>query len=125
VLAAWLGIIVAIRVSELIRDSLLVPLFGGVAGAVIGTAVSIVAVLAITQPLFRSYSGQWAGTLAWYGLVLAALTVLFQTLFQLYAQQQFSYEVLSRYNITSGELWPFVVVTIAITPLLWTRWSES
>jgi hypothetical protein len=125
VFLAWLGIAIAIRISEAIREGILAPLFGGVAGEVFGTVMVIACVLAITQPFFRIYTGQYAGSLVWYGIVLASLTILFETIFEYYVQHRFGYEIVQRYNVLQGHLWSFIIVTIALTPLIWTRWSES
>lgn len=125
VFTAWLVTVVGIRITEVIREGTLVPLLGSAAGNVVGTALSIACVLAVTRPFFRFYHGQWAATLVWYGLVLAGLTVFVQTLFELYVQHHYSYEVLARYNVLRGELWSFVVVAVALTPLIWARWSRS
>jgi hypothetical protein len=125
VFVAWLGIAVAIRLTEAMREGILIPLFGSIAGEVIGAVLSIACVLTITLPFFRVYTGQYAGTLVWYGIVLATLTVLFETVFAHYVQHRFGYEILERYNLMRGHMWSLVVVTIAVTPLLWTRWAES
>jgi hypothetical protein len=125
VFSAWLAAVVAIGINEAIRMGVLVPLVGSVAGGVVGTALTIASILAVTRPFFRPYSGQWADTLAWDAVVLAAMTVFAHTLFALYVQHHFGYEILARYNILRGELWLFVVVAVAITPFVWTRWSES
>jgi hypothetical protein len=124
VFSAWLAIAVVIRVNEAIRLNILVPAFGQF-GEVLGTVLSIVSVLAVTQPFFRSYAGQWPEVLGWYGFVLASLTILCETLFQLYVQHLFGHEVLARYNILRGELWTLVVITVGMTPLVWARWSQS
>lgn len=125
VLSAWLAIAVAIRINEAVRIGILVPAMGETIGGVISAALSIVSVLAVTHPFFRSYSGQWPEALGWYGFVLAALTVIFETFFLLYVHQMFGYEVLARYNVLQGELWPFVVVTVGLTPLLWAHWTQG
>src|SRR6185436_4375763 len=71
VFVAWLGIAIAIRMTDGVREGILAPLFGGVAGEIIGTMLSIGCVLAVTKPFFRTYTGQYAGALIWYGFVLA------------------------------------------------------
>jgi hypothetical protein len=125
VLSAWLAIAVALRINEAVRVGVLVPAMGDTAGGIISAVLSIVSVLAVTHPFFRSYAGQWPEVLGWYGFVLAALTVAFETFFLLYVHQLFGYEVLARYNVLRGEPWPFVVLTVALTPLWWAHWSQS
>ena len=125
VLTALLPIVVVIRVNDLIQHGILTPLLGPVGGEIVSTVLTIASVLLVTQPLFRPYSGQWAEVLAWYGIVLATLTVFFETVFALYVQHLFGYEVLARYNVFRGQLWPFVVVAVGCTPLIWANWSQS
>ena len=89
IVAAWLAIVVVIRANAVIHDAILVPAFGGGAAGIVGTLLTMASVLAVTQPLFRVYAGQWTEVLGWYGFVLATLTVLFETLFALYVEHQF------------------------------------
>lgn len=125
VMSAWLAIAVVVRVNEALREGVLTPLLGFMGAQIISAILGVAGVLAVTSPFFRVYAGQWGSTLAWYGFVLAALTVAFETLFELYVRGQYGFEVREQYNVLHGQLWPVVVVAIALTPLIWARWKES
>ena len=124
VLAAWTGVAVALLFNDAIHDLIFAPLFGNTIAGVLTALLSIASVVTITAPFFRPYSGQWAESLAWYGVVLAALTVGLHTILSLYVDRLFGYEILAQYNILKGQLWSLVVITVALTPFIWSRWTQ-
>ena len=117
----WVLLVGLAIVNGAVRDALISPRLGGQLGHVVSTGILCAIILAVA----------W-GSIAWIGrpgvraclgigLLWAALTVAFEFLGGHYLFGGSWANLLADYNVAKGRIWPLVIVTSAVAPLLAAR----
>jgi len=57
-------------------------------------------------------------------VALIVATVVFETALGRFVDHKSWGELLAHYNLMRGELWPLVLVWLALTPFVWVRWTR-
>lgn len=117
-LLTWLLLAVLIPLNGALRE------FGfkrwlsdGVAEA-LSVATGIVVILVTTRLLFRIPASAPTAQLALQSALLVALTVCYEFAIGLRGGQSLR-EIAAAYAFWRGELWPLVLIALALTPFLW------
>lgn len=114
---AWLAILVLAIGNGLLREAVLGPRLGRVAGAIASGLLLIAAVFAVAWLLLRwrpARSPAQAGRL---GLGWLVATLVFETGLGLARGLSWP-ELLSAYTFADGNLWPLVLVAVLLAPWL-------
>jgi hypothetical protein len=122
VIGVWLLLAALMSGNGVLREAVLVGWFGRGAADVLSAATGIGIILAVTRPFLRPLAGLPSAhpgrvALAWLGL-----TVAFEFLFGHYVDRKSWGELLADYALWRGRLWPVVLASVGVAPLLWTRW---
>jgi len=115
-LVVWLGLLALAIINGGIREAVIIPRTGELAGHVISTISLCVLILALAwltigwmRPASASEAGRIGGL--WVVLVLA-----FEFLAGHYLFGTPWNELLADYNVLRGRIWPLVLVTTAVAP---------
>jgi hypothetical protein len=84
----------------------------------LSVATGIAVILVTTRLLFRIPSSASTLQLLLQSMLLVALTVCYEFAIGLRGGQSLR-EIASAYALWRGELWPFVLIALAMTPFLW------
>lgn len=114
---AWLAILVLAIGNGLLREAVLVPHLGQVAGTLASGLLLIAAVLAVAWLLLRWRPARSPGQAWRLGLGWLAATLVFETAFGLARGLPWR-ELLSAYTFADGNLWPLVLVAVLLAPRL-------
>lgn len=117
-LLAWLAIVPLAIANGLLREKLLVPAVGVVAGNLLsGTILSMLIVLvAVAGTSWYGLSAPWTIGAAW-----LVLTLAFEFAFgRLVAHKTWS-ELFAAYTFKDGNIWPLVLAVILAAPWIATR----
>jgi hypothetical protein len=116
-LAIWAGILVLAVLNGALREAILIPKLGAVAGLVLSGILLSALIFAVAY-----FSLPWLGALhlaqfVGVGLGWLALTLVFEFSFGLW--QDKSWQVmLEAYTFKGGNIWPVVLVVTALAPYL-------
>jgi len=113
----WLSIIPLAILNGALREKLLINWFGEfcaelVSGIILCLLIFIVSLVSIP----RLGKGE-SKTYLKMGILWIVLTIIFETTFGLAIGNSFG-ELLNAYNITTGNLWLFIVIFIGVAPWL-------
>ncbi len=119
--AFWCLILLLAIVNGGLREWLLEPVLGTTAGyalsgALLSACVLLVALLAAGRLGVRDPAGFWFVGLFWLGL-----TVIVEFALGLLVLRTPPEEVLAQYTFTDGNLWPLVLIVVAVSPRLAAR----
>ena len=123
----WLAMAVAMSANGVVRETVFKRVMStGVAG-VVSAVLGIVLIGVITKLGFRPLRLVQPTTsqLVGLSLVLVVLTVTFETAMGLLVDRKSWRELLDHYAIWRGELWPIIVVWLAMTPFVWSRGTSE
>lgn len=125
--AFWLLLAVVMSANGIFRELALVPLVGRTRAGIISATLGIAIILTVTRFAYRSRTGELpmqpiqvsplGVSLSWLGM-----TVAFEELFGHYVDGKSWAELASNYAIWHGQLWPLVLLSVGLAPLLWGRW---
>ena len=118
--AIWVLILVLAMGNGLLRQTLLVPWLGAVAGLLASGLLLCALILAMTWLLLPWLGVRGAGPLLGVGLGWLALTLGFEFSFGLLRGQS-GQALLAAYTFRGGNLWPLVLVVTALAPWLAAR----
>ncbi len=121
-LLVWVGMLVVAIFCGGIRERFFVPWLGQIAALRAGGIMLCLAILALAYRA-APWLGVWQlAPLGRVGLLWLGLTVAFETLFALGRGQTMA-EIQAAYTMRDGNLWPVVLVVIAVSPLVaaWLR----
>ena len=118
-LLIWLSITPLAILNGVLRESLLLPMFGAFAYPISGVLLSlcIFIVSYIFIPRLGTANKQ---TYIQMGLVWVLATLIFETLYGLIMGNSLI-EILEAYNVFTGNLWLFIVIFIGFTPAIIAR----
>lgn len=113
----WLSIIPLAIINGIFREKVLTPLIGAEYSLPL-SGVTLSLLILIISFLFIPKLGRGTFRIYWQiGLLWVVLTLLFETVMGLFIGKTF-YEIVNAYDITTGNLWLFVVLFIGCTPQL-------
>lgn len=120
-LLVWTMIIPLAIANGIFRESFLIPHLGSeialpVSGIILSGLILLLAITVLPRVVKQQY-----GTIA---LVWIVMTIAFETLFGLTMGKSFA-ELITNYDITTGNLWLLVVITTGIAPLLAGRMKRN
>lgn len=122
VLGTWLLLAVTMSVNGAFREVVLRTALASradIVSAVLGVAIIVLItrrLLRTTVPLPRSRLLRVSG-------LLVGLTVAFEFLVGRYVDGKTWSELAANYAFWRGQLWPFVLLTVAFMPFVWGRWK--
>jgi hypothetical protein len=118
-LSLWVLLLVAAVINGYIRETYVAPRFGSGVAQVYGVAVLSAVVWLAAAYFARGTRGpgwqRWAGIAA---VLWVGLTVIFEFWFGHYVAGRPWHELLSAYYLWEGQLWPLVLLSEAVAPLL-------
>lgn len=117
----WVLLAVAMSANGIFRELVLRSAVGAQAD-MISAALGAVIILAVTGLLFRPFSNNSHGALVQSGLVLMAMTIVFEFAIGRWLDQKTWSELLGNYALWRGELWPLLLLLLGVTPCIWGRW---
>lgn len=117
-LSTWLLLAVLMPLNGALREFGLKRWMSDAAAEALSVVTGIVVILVTTRLLFRIPASAPTAQLALQSALLVALTVCYEFAIGLRGGQSLG-EIASAYAIWRGELWPLVLVALAVTPFLW------
>lgn len=125
VLAVWLLLAIAMSANGIFRELVLRPGTGPVTADILSAILGIGIIVAITGWLLRPSVRQPIAHLVRVSVLLVGLTVAFEFLFGHYVDRKSWSELAANYAFWRGRLWPLVLLTLALMPFVWGRWTAS
>jgi hypothetical protein len=120
-LAAWFVMLVVAFVNGGLRDFT----YGRQLPALIANQISCVTGIILLGAVISLYAHRWpfaSARQAWsVGLFWTALTVAFEFLFFHYVAGHPWAELLAAYDLSAGQLWPLILVWVAVAPYMFYR----
>jgi hypothetical protein len=118
--AIWLIILVLAVLNGALREMMLIPLLGTSVSLVLSGLLLSGLIFVTTYLVLPWLKMQYSRELVIVGLSWVALTIVFEFAFGL-SQGQSYQELLAAYTFTDGNIWPVVLVVIALSPWLAVR----
>jgi len=113
---AWLLILVLAILNGGLRQAVLVPWLGSIAGTALSGVVLIAVVVGVTWTLLRWRRPRDASQAWRVGAGWVAATLVFEFGFGRLVQGRSWAELLSAYTFENGNLWPVVLIALLIAP---------
>jgi hypothetical protein len=117
-LIVWIVMLVGASVNGAIREALLIPAMGAVAGRTVSTVALCVVVFLLTWLTIRWIAPRSTRDAWMIGALWVALTLAFEFLAGHYLFGNPWSRLLEEYNVFRGRIWILVLVTIVIAPRL-------
>lgn len=112
---------VIMSANGVFREIVLRPVLGSradILSAVIGVAIIVL----ITRWLLRTSAPLTRSRLVGVSALLVGLTVAFEFAVGHYVDRKSWSELAANYAFWRGQLWPFLLVIVALMPFVWGRW---
>lgn len=123
-IAAWFAILLVAIANGGLREAALVPRLGRVAGTSISGVLLIAAVFIVAWVMQRWRRPTGAGQAWRIGVSWFAATVLFEFVFGFIQGKDWP-ALLSAYTFSDGNLWPLVLLALAVSPYLCSRFGRT
>ena len=124
ILGVWVVLAILMSANGALREMLLRPSLG--AGAdVVSAALGVAIILAVTAFGFRALAGATTNRLTAISVLLVAVTVVFELVIGRTVDHKSWAELFGNYAIWRGQLWPLVLLVVALTPFIWGRWAVT
>lgn len=121
IIAAWALMAIVMVANGAFRLLVLAPQMGEPAAHIVSVVLGISLILVITLPFMSAVQApttrERIRIAAWW----LGLTVAFEFLFGHFVLGASWVDLVGYYNVARGQLWPVVLITIAIAPFLWAR----
>jgi hypothetical protein len=104
------------------RSLVLAPQMGEPAAHIVSVLLGIGLILLITLPFMNAVNAPATRELLRIAAWWLGLTIAFEFLFGHFVLGASWGDLVGYYNVARGQLWPVVLVTIAIAPFLWASW---
>lgn len=121
-LLAWLALAVVMSANGVLRELAIRPALGDRLAPVVSALLGMALLLVTTRLLFPPLARVSRGALVRVSLALIAATVVFETALGLLVDGKSWRALLGHYALWRGELWPLVLLVLALTPFAWGRW---
>ena len=122
--AVWAIMAVAMTANGIMRELLLKRMLNPGNADALSAILGIALIAVITSIGFRAIGDASAMALLTLSLALVAATVVFETVIGRVVDHKSWSELLAHYDLLRGELWPLVLVWLALTPFVWVRWAR-
>lgn len=119
ILTTWLALAVIMTANGIFRELVLKPRFAESTAEWISLAVGVVVILVVTRIGFRIPPDYPVASLLLVGAFLVALTVIFEFAVGMFLDDTSFTELAGAYAFWRGEPWPFVLLLLGLTPLIW------
>ena len=119
--AIWLLILALAFLNGGTREALLIPALGKTTALILSGAILALCILAASYFLVPKLGKLNTKQCLLLGLYWLALTLAFEFSFGRLVQHRSWTEILEAYAFRDGNLWPLVLTTILVAPLLATR----
>lgn len=116
-LVVWLAIVVSAIINGIIRESLLIPGLGSVAGLFVSGLLLSTFIIAVTYLALPWLNIRSTRSLLILGLCWLVLTLVFEFSFGLAGGKSLD-ELLAAYTFKDGNIWPLVLVVTVAAPWL-------
>ena len=113
---AWLVILVLAILNGGLRQAVLVPWLGSIAGTALSGVVLIAAIVGVTWTLLRWRGTKDAGQAWRVGAGWFVATLVFEFGFGRLVQGKPWPELSSAYTFENGNLWPLVLIALLVSP---------
>lgn len=117
-LSTWLLLAVLMPVNGAVREFGFKRVMSSSGAEALSVATGIAVILGVTFALFRIPASTPNGRLAVQAVILVALTVAYEFAIGLRGGQSLK-DMSAHYAFWRGELWPLVLIALALTPWLW------
>ncbi|GGY66046.1 phosphoglycerate mutase family protein [Marinobacter zhanjiangensis] len=114
-LAVWIGILMLAVLNGLLREAILVPNLGAVAGQLLSGIVLSVLILVVAWFSLPWLGAQHTAQLFAIGLGWLALTLVFEFSFGLWQGKSWQ-TLFDAYRFRDGNIWPVVLAVTAMAP---------
>jgi hypothetical protein len=111
----------AMSLNGIFRVKVLVPRWGGVWAGVASAASGIALIQLIARQAMHAASPPSMRQRIAMATVWLVLTLAFEFTFGHYIDKKSWPELFANYNLMKGNLWPVVLVSLAIAPFVWGR----
>ena len=126
VLGLWLLLAVLMSANGVFRELVLRPTFGGVPADGLSAAIGIALILSATRVLLQPVlAGASTAQLAAVSVALVVLTVAFECVVGRAVDHKSWAELAANYAFWRGRLWPWVLLSLALSPFVWGRWLTA
>lgn len=116
--ALWLAILVLAILNGMLRENVLIPIFGSFAGFVLSGVVLSILIFGVAIAAAPWYGPLTSGQLCVVGLFWLLLTLAFEFSFGVFMQQKSLVELFAAYTFHGGNLWPMVLLVTFLSPWL-------
>lgn len=123
-ISGWVVILLFAIGNGAVREALLMPVLGAVAGMVISGLLLIAAVWLVSYLLLRLRPARLPVHGLWLGVGWLVATLAFEFGFGMVVQGKALTELLAAYSFAGGNLWPLVLLSVLIAPYLLTRLQQ-
>lgn len=117
----WALLAILMSLNGVFRELILRPALGDgapIVSVMLGAAI----VVFTTRGMFASAGAPAVSRLAAMSAVLVVLTVAFEFAVGIGVDRKPVSALLANYAFWRGELWPWLLLLVALTPFLWGRW---
>jgi hypothetical protein len=118
-LGYWLLMLAAMVANGAFREGVLLPMLGNDVAQIVSALSGIGIITGLSHLYVRPLAHPTTRHLAGVAGLWLVLTVAFEFLFGRYVVGHSWAELWSNYDVTAGNLWPFVLASVAAAPLLW------
>jgi len=120
ILVTWLALAVVMTANGIFRELLLKRWMSEGAADWVSVALGVALLLIGTRIGFRGIPADYpAASLLLVGAFLIALTVAFEFTIGMLVDKQSFAELAQAYAFWRGEPWPYVLLLLGLTPLIW------
>lgn len=116
---------VLMSANGIFRELVLARAMARETAAIVSVLLGVTIILIVTGVFFRRLASESVPALASLGALLVVLTVAFEFALGHYGEGKSWAELSASYAFWRGELWPFVLLVLGLTPLLWGRWLSG
>lgn len=122
VLLAWVAMAVAMTANGIFRESALKRWLSAPAADNVSAALGALIILLVSYFFFRPLAGSDTRTLLVVSAILVLPTVIFELAIGRLVDRKSWAQLFGDYAIWRGELWPLLLLLLAVTPFIWGRW---
>ncbi|MDD2929646.1 MAG: hypothetical protein PHP05_03590 [Sideroxydans sp.] len=124
-LLAWLVLLVVAMINGTLRDFTYGRHMSELSAHQLSTLIGILLFALVIHRYVRRWPPASARESVCIGLFWMSLTVAFEFLFFHYVAGRSWQELLANYDISSGRVWPLVLLWVAVAPYLFFRLAKS
>lgn len=118
IIGTWLVLALAMTLNGIARETLLRPRMAGRSADVASAVLGVIIILVVTWLLFPPLGAVPVARLVEASIVLVAMTVGFEFAVGRWVDRKSWQSLLENYAIWRGQLWPLVLLTLALTPFI-------